>query len=320
MKFGNSKKNPLVSIGMPTYNRSFFIRESLDSLLNQTYRNFELIISDNASTDNTEAICKEYARIDKRIKYIRQEKNIGPLNNFSFVLKEARGEYFMWASDDDNWYKNFIKTLLTFLIKKDDCVVAICDYIYFGDLTKVKKKLKTKNNMLRSERIIDFLDNYQETLAPLFYGLFKRRVLLEIGGVHEDSRPYYKAGDSVTMFKVLLLGDFIHVKKILFKKRDTSGFLFNDYKTLRDLNFSPPVIFRIKRYLYTPVIILFDFYYLIKFTFKSDLKFPEKLLVSIYCVKRLVKSYMQFVSKIIKGIYYVISGLFKKYVSKLSVF
>ena len=88
-----NKINPLVSIGMPTYNGSKYIRQALVSLINQSYRNFELIISDNASTDNTEAICKEYRRRDKRIKYIRQKKNIGPINNFNFVLKEAKGEY-----------------------------------------------------------------------------------------------------------------------------------------------------------------------------------------------------------------------------------
>jgi len=314
-----NKINPLVSIGMPTYNGSKYIRQALVSLINQSYRNFELIISDNASTDNTQIICKEYQRIDNRIKYIRQEKNVGPIKNFNSVLKKARGEYFMWASDDDIWYENFIKILLNSLVGKDNYVVAFCDYIYFGNDSLVRKKLKVKNNLSRIGRIIDFLDNYQEMFAALYYGLFKRKALLEIGGIHEDARPYYKAGDFLTMFKTLLLGEFFHVNKILFKKRDTSGFIFNDYKILRDLNFSPPVIFRIKRYLVTPVFILFDFYYLLKFTFKSDLKFPEKLLVSIFCLKGLFKSNLEFISKIFKGIYYVILGFSEKYLPKFSV-
>lgn len=312
------KKLPLVSIGMPTYNGDEFIQNAIQSLLNQSCKNFELIISDNASSDRTQMICKEYARKDRRIRYIRQEKNIGPLNNFQFVLGQAKGKYFMWASDDDIWYKDFIKILLNFLIRNDDNVVAICNYIYFGDGVKVTKRLTVKKNMSKIERVINFLDTYQETLAPLYYGLFQRRVLLEVGGVHEDARPYYKAGDSVTMFKVLLLGGFIHVNKVLFKKRDTSGFLFNDYKTLKNLDFSPPVLFRIRRYLHTPVIILFDVYYLIKFTVKADLKFSEKILISLYCVKRLLKSYIQFVSKIAKGIYYVILGFSEKYVELIS--
>jgi glycosyltransferase involved in cell wall biosynthesis len=95
------KKVPKVSIGMPVYNGEPFIREALDSLLAQTFTDFELIISDNASTDGTEAICREYAAKDDRIRYVRQPENRGALANFQFVLDEAVGEYFMWAAADD---------------------------------------------------------------------------------------------------------------------------------------------------------------------------------------------------------------------------
>lgn len=100
---------PKVSIGMPVYNGEPFIREALDSLLAQTFTNFELIISDNASTDGTEAICREYAAMDKRIRYVRQPENRGPTANFKFVLDEAVGEYFMWAAADDRRHPDFIK-------------------------------------------------------------------------------------------------------------------------------------------------------------------------------------------------------------------
>ncbi|MFA6435937.1 MAG: glycosyltransferase family 2 protein, partial [Candidatus Gracilibacteria bacterium] len=105
-------KQPLVSIGVPTYNRSRFLREAIDSVLNQTYTNFELIISDNASTDDTERLCKEYSNKDKRIKYFRQKENIGIDANFYFVLNEAHGEYFAWLPDDDLYSPQFIEKLL----------------------------------------------------------------------------------------------------------------------------------------------------------------------------------------------------------------
>lgn len=92
---------PAVSIGMPVYNGENYIREALDSLLAQTFTNFELIISDNASNDATETICREYAARDSRIRYFRQSNSIGGLGNFLFVLDEAAGEYFIWASHDD---------------------------------------------------------------------------------------------------------------------------------------------------------------------------------------------------------------------------
>lgn len=101
-----------VSIGMPVYNGEAFIHEALDSLLTQTYPDFELIISDNASDDRTGTICKEYAAKDSRVRYVRQSKNLGALGNFKFVLDEAVGEYFMWAAADDVWALNWIEVLL----------------------------------------------------------------------------------------------------------------------------------------------------------------------------------------------------------------
>jgi len=102
---------PRVSIGMPVYNGEKYIREALDSLLAQTFTDYELIISDNASTDGTEAICREYVARDSRIRYVRQNQNRGALANYQFVLDEAVGEYFMWAAADDVWDVNFIERL-----------------------------------------------------------------------------------------------------------------------------------------------------------------------------------------------------------------
>lgn len=105
------RSRPVVSIGMPVYNGERFIREALDSLLAQTFTDFELIISDNASTDATESICRNYAERDSRIRYIQQRENFGALPNFQFVLNEARGEYFMWAACDDKWDRNWVVSL-----------------------------------------------------------------------------------------------------------------------------------------------------------------------------------------------------------------
>lgn len=101
MKYLGGDDKPAITIGMPVYNGANVIKSTLDSLLNQTFKTFELIISDNASTDETEEICKAFAAKDDRIKYIRQSKNIGPVANFKYVLMAARGEYFMWAACDD---------------------------------------------------------------------------------------------------------------------------------------------------------------------------------------------------------------------------
>ena len=89
-----------LSIGLPVFNGEKFLQKCLDSLLEQTFENFEIIISDNASTDTTQNICQKYSEKDKRIRYIRQEKNIGLLPNFNFVLEQSNNKFFMWIGVD----------------------------------------------------------------------------------------------------------------------------------------------------------------------------------------------------------------------------
>ena len=106
---------PKVTIGMPVYNGEKFLYNSLKSLISQSFSNFELLISDNASTDRTSKICEEFARKDQRIKYFRQAENIGPWRNFKFLLDKADTEYFMWSAADDIRSDNFIELNYEFL-------------------------------------------------------------------------------------------------------------------------------------------------------------------------------------------------------------
>jgi hypothetical protein len=100
--------SPQVSIGMPVYNGERYLAETLDSLLGQTFTDFELIISDNASTDCTEEICTSYAAKDQRIRYYRNERNVGAIRNFNRTFELANGLFFMWASHDDTWAPSFL--------------------------------------------------------------------------------------------------------------------------------------------------------------------------------------------------------------------
>ena len=109
---------------MPVFNGEAYLKNALDSLLTQTFSDFELIISDNASTDNTKEICEQYAKNDARIRYIRQVKNLGPTMNFKFVLDQAVGEFFMWAAADDIRSSDFIEVNLKFLKDNPDYVAS----------------------------------------------------------------------------------------------------------------------------------------------------------------------------------------------------
>ena len=113
-----------VTIGVPVFNGAKTLRAALDSLLAQSYRDFVLIISDNGSTDTTEAICREYAERDARVSYYRQPQNLGAALNFRYVLFQAKSPYFMWAAADDQWAETFIQRNLEFLEAHDDFVMS----------------------------------------------------------------------------------------------------------------------------------------------------------------------------------------------------
>ena len=115
---------PRLSIELAVYNGENYLAESLDALLGQSYENFELIISDNASTDYTADICRRYEKQDSRIRYVRQPRNIGLAPNHNFVFKQARGELFKWASHDDLYARALLKRCVDALDENPHVVLA----------------------------------------------------------------------------------------------------------------------------------------------------------------------------------------------------
>jgi glycosyltransferase involved in cell wall biosynthesis len=115
---------PRLSVGLPVYNGEKYVRQSIDSLLGQTYEDFELIVSDNASTDSTADICEQYAKQDSRIRYIRQARNIGLAPNHNFVFSQARGELFKWAAADDLYGRDLLKVCVEALDAQPRAVLA----------------------------------------------------------------------------------------------------------------------------------------------------------------------------------------------------
>lgn len=123
---------PLVSIGLPVYNGGRYLRAALDSLLAQDYANIELIISDNASTDDTEAICEEYAARDTRIRYHRQLQNQGAIWNFNRAFELSSGPYFMWAAYDDMRAPSYVRRCVEALEATPKAAVC-CTQVQFID-------------------------------------------------------------------------------------------------------------------------------------------------------------------------------------------
>lgn len=118
-------ETPTLSIGVPVHNEGSRLRPTLESLLAQDFSDFELIISDNASTDDTEAVCAEYVARDPRVRYYRNEANQGAIANFNRVFELSRGKYFMWAGGHDLWSTGMTSACVK-VLEHDPMVVLCC--------------------------------------------------------------------------------------------------------------------------------------------------------------------------------------------------
>lgn len=184
---------------MPLYNAEKHIRQSLDSLLRQTHTDFEIIISDNKSTDDTFGIIQEYAERDSRIKIFQQSENIGPIPNFQFVLQQARGDYFMWRSYDD-WSDDNYLEMLGQLLDGDRSIDLAA-----ADIVKVKEGAEkpVELNIDRAARSNSFsrsLHMLKTSHPGWMYGLFRRQVALDaINDVFENF-PHVWGWDHLILF------------------------------------------------------------------------------------------------------------------------
>jgi glycosyltransferase involved in cell wall biosynthesis len=189
----NMKK--LITIGLPVYNGFPLIKEALDSLLSQSYKNFELIISDNNSTDDTGSICSAYAAADSRIRYKRHSGNRGGFANFKWVLDEARGSYFMWACHDDLWSEGYLADMVSILDDESINYVfpkfrlesirykigKLWDMQIFEFITKIDSK----------NRVLSFMELHPSSFkCNVVYSLFRtsflRDVFHEMKGIPND--------------------------------------------------------------------------------------------------------------------------------------
>jgi glycosyltransferase involved in cell wall biosynthesis len=218
-------KKPLVSIGMPVYNGGDFFRCALESLLAQDYKNFELIISDNHSTDSTQEICLDYAARDKRISYFRNQTNLGPKNNFNKVLELSQGEYFMWHAHDDLREPNYISSCLE-IMEMNPNVILCCSSTLLnqdGSLRKSDEDFSTVGMSLnrRFRKIL-----WNNSCASI-YGLIRSRVLRKTGLFWNVIGP-----DNLLLAELSLMGEFFQIPLVLFKISIRSGNVVKKVKSV----------------------------------------------------------------------------------------
>jgi len=195
---------------MPVYNGAAFVSTALKTLLNQTETDFELIFSDNGSSDGSTEILLAVAASDSRVRYFRQEKSLRAYDNFHYVLSKARGEFFMWAACDDNWDANFIEKLAQAL---EACPAAV---MAFGDVNTV-----TPADKVGALVTFDFQTLGLKPAARLrklaflqcyyFYGLWRTSAI--------KSAPYSYCAwwpDLPLMLGASMLGAFVYVPGVRF--------------------------------------------------------------------------------------------------------
>ena len=172
-KEGRDRKIPVVSIGVPVFNGEKTLAQMMDSLLSQTFTDFEIIISDNASIDKTADIAKDYASRDPRIRYMPQAENIGAERNFKYVLDEARGQFFMWSASDDTRSPDFLQENISFLEQHPDYVASTSPNRFEGQSAAELVRFELSGPV--DERIKDFF-RYCWVSHGIFYSVIRTDV------------------------------------------------------------------------------------------------------------------------------------------------
>lgn len=210
-----ARNKPQLSIGLPVYNGQNYVRQALESILAQTYQDFELIISDNASTDRTEEICREYLT-DPRVHYYRAVKNNGGAWNWNRVFELSKGVYFKWCAHDDTMSPEFVERCIRELEKDPNIILchsknAIIDVnsklagaYHLGDIIDSEKPHERFREMLNKKGI-----------PWLIFGVFRRDLLSKtpIFGC-------YIGSDWNLLAEVSLVGRIIEIHENLFYRRD----------------------------------------------------------------------------------------------------
>jgi len=179
------KRTPRVSIGMPIYNGAKSLQAALESVFSQSYDNLQLIISNNASTDDTEKIIKKNIKNRKDVKYYKQKKTIDPTKNFNFVFKKSQSKYFMWWAHDDVRSKDFINECVKKLEQNKKTVAVTCPFKFKGANNKNKLISYSLDGDIKN-RLKMWFQHYKKCHG-IFYSVIKKEILLDCPFLRKES-------------------------------------------------------------------------------------------------------------------------------------
>jgi glycosyltransferase involved in cell wall biosynthesis len=206
---------PRLTLGLPVYNGERFLAESLDALLAQTFTDFELIISDNGSTDGTSTIARRYESIDPRVRYVHHPRNRGSSFNHNFVIEQARGELFKWVSHDDLYARDLLQRCVEALESRPEIALAHAWTAYIDDENRITE---TVDYPLTTD-VPDAVERFRSVLYTQggddIYGVIRMSVLRTVA-------PYgsYHWSDRTFVAELALNGQFHNVPEFLYFRRD----------------------------------------------------------------------------------------------------
>lgn len=214
-------QKPRVSIGVPVFNGERHLVTALDSFLAQTFYDFELIISDNGSTDGTKKICEYYAATDPRIRYFRSEVNLGAAWNFNYVFEMSSGEYFKWAADDDICEPTLLQKCVEVLDKLPEIVLCrswLEDIDDNGERIQIRKSFVPLSSRQVHKRFWHLAMVHPAHSCEEIFGLIRRTVLAKTGLIRN-----YADSDRTLLAELGLHGPFHEIPETLFLHRLHSG-------------------------------------------------------------------------------------------------
>jgi glycosyltransferase involved in cell wall biosynthesis len=217
-----------VSIGLPVFNGENYLAEAIESLLDQSFQDFELIIADNASTDATASICTEYAQRDRRVRYVRNAENIGAAPNYNKVFALARGVYFKWAAHDDVCRRDFLQRCIAALDAEPDAVLAYPLAVTIDDHGEQIKEWPARPALGALQPSTRFREALREVETHPIWGLMRTDALRRTPLLGS-----YPAHDFPLLAELSLLGRLVEVPEILFlhrehRQRSVRVYDFND--------------------------------------------------------------------------------------------
>ena len=230
------EQTPRVSFGVPVRNGEDCIAKCLDSILAQDHTDFEVVVSDNASTDRTPEILQEYAAKDERIRLLLRNRNVGIIENFNGLVHQARGEFFRWVGADDWLEPSYASDCLNALDAQPDAISATSYFqLHYedGGVAYQEYDGEVVDSPLperRLARMLWFFHAGPSVYEPN-YSLIRRQALLDVGVL-----PIHAGNDWILSTRLSLSGRMIHVPKMLFHRSFPIGANRNDESFRKRLN------------------------------------------------------------------------------------